>query len=269
MDLREMYHYIFLEQSYPLTREWPLFSSPWPLMLITLGYIYFVLYAGPRYMKDRPPYELKTFILIYNMIQILANLWFVKEHISLGWFSEFSIICGQRDEVLMHSKTNVIKLFNVGWWMFLLRLFDYVETCVFVLRKKQNQVSALHIYHHVSILVLGWYYFKFILDERITFGSLLNCTVHVIMYTYYFLAAWSPELQQMISPIKLYITKLQMVQFIVVIIIMLQIFNPNCQAPPLVKGSAVFFIGNILIFLYLFYDFYKKTYTTLPKQKNN
>jgi len=53
--------------------------------------MYFVLYAGPRFMKDRPPYELRNFILIYDVIQILVNLWFVKQHISYGWFSEFSL----------------------------------------------------------------------------------------------------------------------------------------------------------------------------------
>lgn len=79
----------------PLTREWPLISSPFPLMFIIFGYLYLVLYGGPYYMKDRPPYKLKTFILLYNLIQILANLWFVKEHIAFGWFSKYNIICLQ------------------------------------------------------------------------------------------------------------------------------------------------------------------------------
>ncbi|XP_011705586.1 PREDICTED: elongation of very long chain fatty acids protein 4-like [Wasmannia auropunctata] len=121
-----------------------------------------------------------------------------------------SFICGRRDEALEHSKSNVIKLFNIIWWLLLLKLFDYVETCVFVLRKKQNQVSTLHVYHHVSNVTFGWFYLKYILDERATFISLVNCAVHVIMYIYYFLAAWNLEFQQMLSPIKPYITKLQM-----------------------------------------------------------
>ncbi|KYM75352.1 Elongation of very long chain fatty acids protein 4 [Atta colombica] len=231
-------------------------------MLITFGYMYFVLYAGPRFMKDRPPYELRNFILIYDMIQILVNLWFVKQHVSYGWFSEFSLICASPNS----DSLNAIKMFDLMWWLIFLKLFDYVETCVFVLRKKQNQVSALHVYHHVSNLIFLWYYLKYILDERATFITLMNCAVHVIMYMYYFIAALSSELQQMISPIKPFVTKLQMVQFIVMIVILLQFVNSNCEAP---QGIIPIFIGNLVLFLYLFYDFYKKTYTKLPKQKYN
>jgi len=72
-------------------------SSPFPIMLITLGYIFFIFYAGPLYMKNRPPYKLRTFILIYNMIQILANLWLVKEHMSAGWLTgKVFFICKPR-----------------------------------------------------------------------------------------------------------------------------------------------------------------------------
>ncbi|XP_018396097.1 PREDICTED: elongation of very long chain fatty acids protein AAEL008004-like [Cyphomyrmex costatus] len=262
MGLGEIYHYLFVELSVPRTREWLFISSPYPLMLITLGYVYFVLYAGPRFMKNRPPYELKNFILIYDAIQILANLWFVQKHVSYGWFSEFSILCSPPNS----DSINAIKMFNLIWMLIFVKLFDYVETVVFVLRKKQNQVSGLHVYHHISNVIFIWYYLTYILDERATFISLLNCFVHVIMYIYYFIAAWSPKLQQMISPIKPFITKLQMVQFIVMIIVLLQFLSPNCVVP---RGSVPIFIGNLFLFLYLFYNFHKENYTKSPKQKNN
>ncbi|KYN02229.1 Elongation of very long chain fatty acids protein 4 [Cyphomyrmex costatus] len=159
-----------------------------------------------------------------------------------------------------------VEMFNLIWMLIFVKLFDYVETVVFVLRKKQNQVSGLHVYHHISNVIFIWYYLTYILDERATFISLLNCFVHVIMYIYYFIAAWSPKLQQMISPIKPFITKLQMVQFIVMIIVLLQFLSPNCVVP---RGSVPIFIGNLFLFLYLFYNFHKENYTKSPKQKNN
>lgn len=36
------------------------------------------------------------------------------------------------------------------------RAVEFIETVFFVLRKKQNQVSKLHVYHHVSTFVLLW-----------------------------------------------------------------------------------------------------------------
>lgn len=50
-----------------------------------------ILFAVPRYMKNRRPYKLKNFILFYNIIQILVNVWLVKEYISAGWFTEYGI----------------------------------------------------------------------------------------------------------------------------------------------------------------------------------
>ncbi|CAL1678652.1 unnamed protein product [Lasius platythorax] len=262
----EIYNYLFVELSAPLSREWPLISSPFPLMLIIFGYLYFVLYAGPRYMEDRPPYKLRTFTSLYDLIQILANLWMVQEHISFGWFSKYGIICPEPSP----DSPNTLKMFNCIWWLLLLKIFDLVETCLFVLRKKQNQVSTLHVYHHVSNIFFGWLYLKYILDERATLFTLINCSIHVIMYMYYFVSARGPEYQQMISPLKPFITRIQMVQFLAMIIYVLQFFNPAC--PIQAKFHlvvVVIFIVNLLIFLYLFYDFYKKSYTNISKEKNN
>lgn len=39
------------------------------------SYLYFVLKAGPRYMKNREPFSLRYFMLLFNGLQILANIW--------------------------------------------------------------------------------------------------------------------------------------------------------------------------------------------------
>ncbi|XP_067208505.1 very long chain fatty acid elongase AAEL008004-like [Linepithema humile] len=160
-----------------LTRNWLFISSPFKVIFITLAYLYFVLSFGPRYMKNKPPYKLKTFMLVYNIDQILANIW----------------------------------LFNMMCWILLLKFFNYFKTYIFVLRKKQNQVSGVHVYHHVSNVAFAWYFLKYMLDERATFVTLINCSVHVIMYIYYFLAAWSSNLQKSVLPIKPYVTRIQLV----------------------------------------------------------
>ncbi|XP_029167431.1 elongation of very long chain fatty acids protein AAEL008004-like [Nylanderia fulva] len=210
-------------------------------MMIIFGYLYFILYIGPHYMIGRPPYKLKTLMLLYNFIQILANLWMVQEHISFGWFSKYGVLCS---EPIPHSP-NTLKMFNSLWWLFVLKIFDLTETCIFVLRKKQNQVSTLHVYHHVSNIFFGWIYLKYILDERAILVSLLNCGVHVIMYVYNFVSAWGPKYQQIISFLKPVITKIQMVQFIAMIIYGLQIFNPVCQVQDKFHSVVAVFLWEI------------------------
>lgn len=54
-------------------------DSPWPMILILFSYLYFVFQCGPRFMKNRPAYELKSFIKFYNIFQIISNAYLVKE----------------------------------------------------------------------------------------------------------------------------------------------------------------------------------------------
>ncbi|XP_011634278.1 elongation of very long chain fatty acids protein AAEL008004-like [Pogonomyrmex barbatus] len=216
-------------------------------------------------MKNRPPYKLKNFILLYDFIQIVINAWFVMEFISAGVFTKYIPTCSNSN----FDASDATKILNMIWGIIPLKLFDYVETCVFVLRKKQNQVSILHVYHHVSNVIFVWYFLKYTLDERAAYIAYINCAVHVIMYIHYFMTAWNPKLQRMILFIKPFITRLQMVQFVAIILIMIQSFDPKCHMSKQNKKIAFMFIINVLIFLYLFYDFYKKNYIKASKQKNN
>lgn len=93
----------------------------------------------------------------------------------------------------------------------MLKLIDLVETVVFVLRKKQEQISFLHVYHHVSTILLMWFMTKYYAVTMASFGILINCAVHVIMYTYYYLSTLGPNMQKILSPYKPIITSVQMV----------------------------------------------------------
>ena len=87
-----------------------------------------------------------------------------------------------------------------------------VETGIFVLRKKDNQTTALHLYHHVSTFLLAWITLKYNAISPLTFMSFINSFIHIIMYIYYLLAAWEPNVQKVVAPkIKRWITIMQMV----------------------------------------------------------
>jgi len=66
----------------------------------------------------------------------------------------------------------------------------------FVLRKKDSQVTFLHLYHHSLTPLETWICVKFIAGGHGTLGNLINNAVHVIMYAYYMLAAMGPEYQK-------------------------------------------------------------------------
>lgn len=54
-------------------------SSPAPLLTIVATYLYFCAYAGPRYMKDRKPFDLKNLIILYNFVQVVMSIFLVYE----------------------------------------------------------------------------------------------------------------------------------------------------------------------------------------------
>ena len=65
----------------PRADSLPLMSSIWPTILICVSYVYIVKILGPRLMRDRKPFELKWFVIGYNLFQTCLSLWGFKQ----GW----------------------------------------------------------------------------------------------------------------------------------------------------------------------------------------
>jgi hypothetical protein len=56
-----------------------LMSGPVPLLTILITYLYFSSSAGPRWMKDRKPFDLKYVLMVYNVLQVAFSVWLVHE----------------------------------------------------------------------------------------------------------------------------------------------------------------------------------------------
>ena len=85
----------------------------------------------------------------------------------------------------------------------------------FILRKKHAQISFLHVYHHIMILMVGWMGTKYYPPATYPGGpcllfGLVNCFVHMFMYYYYLRSVTrGPNLNSMTW--KKYVTVLQLV----------------------------------------------------------
>ncbi|XP_011634277.1 elongation of very long chain fatty acids protein 1-like isoform X2 [Pogonomyrmex barbatus] len=145
--LQDISHY-WTEQLDPRVADLLFVASSYQVPLIIFAYLYFVLVCGPRFMKNKSPYSLETFMKLYNIVQIVGNGWLLYDCINVGLFS-CKLICPVFDYSSMRFVKN-------AYYYFLLKILDCVETGIFILRKKDNQVSVLHLYHHVSTLFLTW-----------------------------------------------------------------------------------------------------------------
>lgn len=260
MDLKGIYQYLNTDISDYRTNDWPLISSPVALALISCAYLYVVLYTAPNYMKNRKPYSLKTFIQGYNVFQIVANALIVYHIIDVNWWADLPTTCFDPE---VSFEYNSYKSAVISWYTFCLKLIDFVETLLFVLRKKQNQVSFLHLYHHVSTVWLAWITTKYCPHLVSMTVYAVNCSIHVLMYTYYLLTSFGPKMQRILQPVKPLITISQMVQFVVLLTYLTNFVFCRQLLITIIAYIAMF---DLIANFALFYNFYRKNYTSKVKK---
>lgn len=83
-------------------------SSPWPSILIVILYIKFSTDWGPRWMKNRPPFQIDRIVQVYDVIQVLFNLFmFYKANIPVTYQTK-----SNRPTFVTHK--NLIQGFDSG-----------------------------------------------------------------------------------------------------------------------------------------------------------
>ena len=136
-----------------------LLGSPWPLVIIITAYLYIVSGTGQRWMEKRKPFELTKVINVYNIFQMVANAYvfwmccyYPRRQNNVRLFcipepyNDFSYVGNQ--------------ILRGSHFFFLLKIIDLLDTIFFILRKKNNQVTFLHTYHHAGMATAGYIYCK-------------------------------------------------------------------------------------------------------------
>lgn len=249
------YYQWVIENGDPKTEEWPLIATPWPTVALVAMYL-FIVKVGPKIMETRPAYSLREVLIVYNFALVLLSGWMVYEFIaSVMDIPNFNFLCEQVPYVRDDPRLN--RLARVCYVYWLSKFVEYLDTFFFILRKKNNQVTFLHVYHHASMCVLWWMVCKWVPGGVSYFGATCNSFVHVVMYAYYGLSAIGPQMRPYLWW-KRYITKLQLTQFTVIIISGVgALFNHDCKYPTWAKWIVVFYTFTQLA---LFSNFYVKTY---------
>jgi len=98
----------------------------------------------------------------------------------------------------------------------LCKYLDYFDTLIIILRKKSEQLSFLHLWHHFSILIVwGWVVQTWPTGQEggsaaYAYGAWINSCIHVIMYFYYGVTALGIKPPSMV---KKSVTTSQLTQF--------------------------------------------------------
>ncbi|WZN65006.1 fatty acid elongase [Chloropicon roscoffensis] len=223
------------------------------------GTVFYLLLVtvGPKIMARKKAYVLKDAMIAYNAYQVLYNTWccygFVREVMGNGYANKLHW-WGNAPETIGSN-------FGLGFFIWLHynnKYLEFFDTIFMVLRKKNEQLSFLHIYHHTSIAWAWWVVTKVNCGGDSYFGALCNSFIHVLMYAYYLMAALKIS-----CPWKRHLTKMQMIQFLTCIVHAGYLYIHK-TVPTVLLTLQVFMMASMFV---LFYVFYMRKYKKKGKKK--
>lgn len=243
----------------PRTKDWFWSGSLWPPILLVCFYHYFVKSLGPKFMKNRKPYNLDRILKVYNILQVFFSAFIVYEVVRVCYRNgNYSLLC---QPINTDNSAQSIEEIVVVWYYYMAKITDLLDTVFFILRKKFKQASFLHVYHHSGMIVTGLIGTRYACGGHAVSLGLINSSIHAIMYFYYFLSSVDKKYTE--AKWKKYITQLQMVQFICLSFHFSLPFIYQCGYP---LWPCTVIVPQYMFMLALFYDFYRKAYENKPKQ---
>lgn len=234
--------------------KYPLMDSPLPTITMCIIYLVFVKFIGPNFMANRKAYDLRYAMILYNFSLVILNGYLFWKFGVHGWFGKYNFRCQPVDT---SNSIDGLAMVFTGWLFYISKFIEFLDTIFFVLRKKDNQITALHLVHHATMPFNVWFTIRFAPGGHSSFCSIINSAVHVVMYLYYGLSAIGPHMNKYLFW-KKYITKMQLTQFVLVVIHSGQLFFRQCNYP---KFFMVYIGFYSILFFIMFSGFYKSAYS--------
>lgn len=146
--------------------------------IITSGLYLYGVQKLKTYYETRAPVNVNKYLItLYNGYQILAN-----RYIAENLFKELN------GNVWGIGIPDTPKIRNLVFLHHLTKYVDLIDTLLIILRKKNNQLSFLHVYHHSTVLII-WAWVVSTWPKEGTaayvYGAWINSWIHVGMYAYY------------------------------------------------------------------------------------
>lgn len=153
-----------------LSQEWAgdrrvsgffLMSNPYPTVACCMLY-FFAVRAGVAFMRKRPALELRSCLLVYNCLLVAVSTWIFVDGGRFGWFGRYSYTCAECD--LQDNEVNQ-RMVNIVHVYYLSKFVEMMDTLFFVLRKKNELLTPLHLIHHGLLPLSCWFTVKYVPGE--------------------------------------------------------------------------------------------------------
>ncbi|CAI6344962.1 unnamed protein product [Macrosiphum euphorbiae] len=234
------------------TKGWLMVDSPTPTLIYTV--IYFIIVGlGPRCMKSRKPLKLTPILIPYNILMTLLNLYIAIELLVASSRLRYSYVC---QPLTFINNKDELRLLKAVWWYYFSKLLEFCDTIFFILRKKDKQLTFLHVYHHSTMFSLWWIGVKWVPSGSTFLPAMVNSFIHVLMYSYYALSAFGPKIEKYLWW-KKYLTMLQLIQFTTALFLGIHGIKSGCKFPIWMQYLLVIYM---ISFIVLFGNFYANAY---------
>ncbi|XP_055678316.1 elongation of very long chain fatty acids protein 4-like [Lutzomyia longipalpis] len=241
------------------TKGWLLVDSPLPTLVYTLMYL-LIVWAGPRLMKNRSPYKLTGLMVPYNLAMAFLNGYICVQLFTAATRLKYSYVC---QPCRANQNPDEIQIAKAVWWYYFSKLLEFCDTFFFILRKKNNQLTFLHVYHHSTMFTLWWIGVKWVPSGSTFLPAMVNSFIHVLMYSYYGLSAMGPAVTKYLWW-KKYLTILQLIQFTTALVMGINGIRTGCDFPLWMHYALVIYMTSFII---LFGNFYIKAYVAEVKRR--
>jgi len=234
---------------------WPMMDSLLPTLIIVASYIFLANYL-PKVLKGRK-FPVYYAVLAYNLTLIFSNLYMASELFITT--RHYSWKCQPMD---YSSDEYPVRTVNVFWWFYISKIVELLDTFFFIAKGNYRQLSFLHIYHHSTMVFFWWIGARYVAGGNSVPAAMINSSVHVVMYTYYFLAAFGPRFKKYLWW-KKYLTTMQLAQFTLIFTLAVVNVIDGCKWPKWMYGV---FFGSVGSFFVLFSNFYIMNYGKKDKE---
>lgn len=253
-------HSFFRDGADPRTDTMFLVHEPLVILGLIVAYLAIVI-KGPQFMAKREGYSLRSALIVYNFCLVALSGWmFYEFFVTTIMNPAYNFWCTPVDP--KDTSPMQMRQLNVSWWYFFSKIIEFMDTFFFILRKKDRQITFLHVFHHTSILALEWTVTKWSPGALGCFAGMLNCFIHVLMYGYYLLAAFGPHMQKYLWW-KRYITRMQILQFMVVFLHTSYALKLDCGF----SRKLLWLLWSYMLTLFmLFSHFYTQAYKKAEKK---
>jgi len=231
-------NYFQLNADPKVSNDFPLmYGAPLKLLVIITMYAIFALAIGPRMMRDRKPYDLRPWMLVYNGFMFgvsgagsLVALWITQ----MGTNSWSCRDDGDRWEGITGMTFKYL-----GYVYLFVKMFDFATTVFDVLRKRENADLKGQVVHNAYMVMFAYIGIKYYPRGMFCFMPMLDLMMQSIRCAYLVLASAGSALRFSLWW-KNYVAMAQIIQLLILLTHSVYVtITPNCAGPIYIK-LAVF-----------------------------